>query len=103
MNVLITGDRTMAAVYGPLVAIEMLRAVAAGATILTGTTERGVDAIVTEFGAKSGVEVTATDDVPADALVVYVHADPHTSSRLKPFLAAGDDAVRIVTPADLLV
>lgn len=98
-NILITGDRTLSPAYPLLVAVEMLRAVAQGDAIFTGDTERGVDALVQELGKLSGVEVTATDALGESASVVFIHVDPHTSSRIKPFL--GDDTVRIVTMADL--
>lgn len=100
-NIHITGDRSLSPVYPILVAVEMLRAVAAGDTVSTGDTERGVDLVVSQMGALAGVEVLVAGSVPADSQVVFVHSDPHSSSRIAPFLA--DDAVRIATPADLLV
>lgn len=100
-NVHITGDRMLSPVYGPLVAIEMLRALGAGDTISTGDTDKGVDSVVADFAKRSDVEVLVAGSVPADSQVVFIHSDPHASSRLKAFL--DDDAVRIVTPSDLLV
>ncbi len=97
-TVLITGDRSMSPAYGPLVAVEMLSAVTQGKTILTGDTDRGIDALVATLAERAGVEVTKMpDSTPADE-VVYIHADPHSSSRIKPLL--NDDMMRIVTLAD---
>lgn len=116
MNVFITGDRSESIVYPTLVMFEMLRAVgAAGATVFTGDSETGVERFVREIAERCEVEVVVVNrytDIPEyHALiapmvdeVVAIHADPHSSSVIASLMATfGDDDLRIVTPADLLV
>lgn len=120
-KIFITGDRSMSAMYMPLIAIEMLRAVSAGAKVSTGDNTFGVELVVRELAEKAGVEVevvpmTVAGEKPTadewdarhaaltDTEIVAIHADPHASSVVKSlFRVMDDDAVRIVTPADLLV
>lgn len=118
MTVFITGDRSLSPVYPALVAVEMLRAVAQGDKIETGD-NGGVELIVREFAKLAGIEVSvlegdkSTFDARHAALavagtpLVVVHADAHASSMIPSILSAygdaGDDLVRIATPADLVV
>lgn len=117
-NVFITGDRQLTSAYGPLVAIEMLKAQAVGSKIVT-TDMNGVAAMVRDLAQRAGVDI---DVIPAptdkadwdmfhsavgqsfDPEFVVVHVDPHTSSVTKSVLAvAHEDKVRIVTHADLAI
>lgn len=110
----ITGDRSNASVYFPLVAIEMMRALAAGNDIATGDSEQGVDRVVREFGDHAGVEVfvVPTPDGDFDTRnanvcdlidwsVVLVHSAPEKSRAIASLLQ--DDDTRLVTHMDLLV
>lgn len=65
MPTFITGDRKGHPAYVPLVAIEMLRAVAQGDKIVTSD-NHGVDAIIREFGERAGIEVEVRP-TPRDA------------------------------------
>ena len=110
----ITGDRMLSPVYPPLVAVEMLRAVAQGDKIATGEND-GVEAIVREFGKLAGIDVSVREgdkaafDARHEALVkdeipvVMIHVDPHESSVYASLArTTPDDAVRLVTPLDLV-
>lgn len=121
-KVFITGDRSLSPAYLPLVSIEMLRAVASGVKVVTGD-QPGVEALVRELARAAGIEVEVvtlavvsdkptadewdarhTALVEAEIEVIAVHSDPHASSVVKSlFRTTSDDAVRVVTPADLLV
>lgn len=120
MTTFITGDRTPGPLYVPLVAVELLRAVAQGEAVQTGE-NGGVEEIVRELGSLAGIEVSVVPGTKAEfntrhdtvassgARAVAIHTEPHSSSLipslLQSFSNAGrsDDAVRIVTHADLMV
>lgn len=115
--VFITGDRAAAPSMAMMVAIEMLRAVAAGDTIETGD-NRGVEAQVRAIALETGIEVDVTptprnsdDERDWDARhatleargvrsVVFVHADP-MASRIGESLmrTLPDEALSLVTGA----
>lgn len=107
----LTGDRKVAEPYVPIVAVEMLRAVAQGRKIVTSD-NHGVDALVRAFGENAGVEVEVIT-TPRDAEghrdypalfaslegfedVALVHVEPQSSRLVKAALALDDDATRLV-------
>lgn len=122
MKVFITGDRTGAGIYPTQVVFEIIRAQAKGATVVTGTLASGVEYLVREVKAQveeftfEVVEHSLLDNGKPDftkyaeavaamedlAEIVVIHADPHSSSVVKAFLAAAEDKTRLVTPAELL-
>jgi metal-dependent hydrolase (beta-lactamase superfamily II) len=117
-SIFITGDRTDSIAYIGMVAVEMLKAQAAGATIITGDSESGVEALVKAYGEQAGVEVAVIGgygkswdarheyvrDEYADSEVVAIHVEPHASSVIKSLVRVFDDGVassdrlRLVTP-----
>lgn len=123
-KIFITGDRQMSAVYPGLAAIEMLRAMHAGHEVVTGD-NNGIEFFVRELAKGAGIElatvanpVTLTDEgkpnwdervqdiLQLEDLVeiVAIHTDPHSSSIIRSLVGRiGDETLRIVTPADLLV
>jgi hypothetical protein len=120
MNVFITGDRTPTLIYPGMVAIEMIRTLAAGDTVMTGD-NAGVEEIVREIAKQAEVEVQVVPSTHSadgkvqwderhafvasipDTRVVAIHADPHSSSVVKSLFATmGDEAVTLRTTADLL-
>lgn len=121
MRVFLTGDRQMSPIYPMQVVLEVVRALAAGNTIVTGI-NGGVEELVrsladqiTEFNVEvveqdtldtgkpdfmaRAAKVAAMDDI---AEIVVIHADPHLSNVAKSFLAEAEGKTRLVTPADLL-
>ena len=109
----ITGDRSNAGVYVPLVAIEIARALGHGDKIATGDSANGVDAMVRDLLQRADVEFDVltgfADDFDdrnahAEALcenVVVIHTAPEKSRAVASFLQ--NDDVRLVTHMDLLV
>lgn len=109
----ITGDRMYAMPYLPQVAIEMMRALAAGQPIMTGTNPGGVEAIVRSFADEAGIDVQVVEHsliegttwgdwdkrhaaLPADAEIVIVHADPQSDTLTKMLLASNPDSRLVV-------
>lgn len=115
-TVFITGDRQLSPIYPTQIAIELIKALGQGKTVVTGTLP-GVEQVVREMLDKGEVAYTASEHPLADGKpnfpkyaelvlkhfdeVLVVHADPHSSSVVKAFLMGGSK-VRLVTPADLL-
>lgn len=116
MTTFITGDRSDSIIYPGLVAIAVIRALAAGDHIVTGDNtgvESHVRAIMETAGVTYGV-VTTPEDRDWDArhaqvrddgyAVVAIHSDPQSSSVIRSLLATiPDDALTLSTPVDLLV
>ena len=109
----ITGDRSNSIVYGPLVAIEIMRALAHGDEIVTGDSESGVDAMVRDFAQRADFEVDVIATVGGDfdernaraqvlaQRIVLIHTAPDQSRAIASLLQ--DDDTRLVTHMDLMV
>ncbi len=110
----ITGDRSYALPYLPLVSIELLKAVKSGSQIVTGENS-GVEEIVREFAHEAGLDISIVSNRDSwderhrevvaglDADFVVVHVDAMESSVARSVLeVAASDRVHLVTMAEML-
>lgn len=117
MTTFITGDRQLTVLYPGQVAVEIMRALAAGESIATGDND-GVESVVRAFADQAGfaVELVPTpllegdarwdarhSNLPAGTKVVAVHADPMSSHVVTSAMrVVPEELFRLVTPADAL-
>lgn len=122
MKVFITGDRSAHPAMFGFAAIELLRAVGRGETVVTGESA-GIEDAVRQIAKQADIEIEVALDPPLgdngkpdwdvrhkalaaqeDVRFVLIHSDP-MDSRIGASLmrCVGDERLTIVTPADLLI
>lgn len=125
-GVFIEGDRQMTPFYPSVVSMEMLRALAKGQTIYTGTNEGGVEHLVRLIADEAEVPIQVVEHtylpedqrdmntygasvdwdarhkaLPADVEVFVIHVDHQDCRESRSALATlDDDRVRMWSPID---
>lgn len=120
MTVFITGDRSMSPTYPTLIAVEMLRALAAGEDLVVTDQPGAVSMLTRGLAQQAGVELSTVKPLEGEDLdefhratmdayditeVVVIHDAPESSSTYKSLarVVADDNKLRLVSYVDLMV